>query len=136
MSIGTVAKKTGLSADTLRYYEKIDLLPRVARDSGGRRRYDATDVSRLQFIQRAQRCNFTLREIGQLLKLRSAEQADRVQVQQLTEEKLQSINAQLGDLQRLKKELELLLSLCHGSDQGCPIIEGLGTATTDADQQS
>jgi DNA-binding transcriptional MerR regulator len=114
-----------LSVDTLRYYEKIQLMPRIARDPGGRRRYDERDLSQLRFIQRAQRCNFSLTEIGELLKLRRAPEAPRPQVQQLTEQKLKEIKARRDDLERLQHELELLLTLCRGTDKGCPIIEGL-----------
>lgn len=131
LSIGDTARRTGLSADTLRYYEKIGLLPRIARDPGGRRRYDEHDLSRLRFIQRAQRCNFSLKEIGQLLKLRSAADASRPQVQRLTEEKLAEIEAQMADLDHLQRELELLLNLCRGSEAGCPIIEGMERLTDD-----
>lgn len=125
ISIGEAASETGLSIDTLRYYEKIGLLPRISRDTGGRRRYDNADLSRLRFIQRAQRCNFSLEEIRQLLQLRSAEDNARPQVQRLTEQKLADIKARMADLDRLQRELELLLNLCHGSESGCPIIEGL-----------
>ncbi|CAN0109071.1 unnamed protein product, partial [Chrysoparadoxa australica] len=86
---------------------------------------DERDLSRLRFIQRAQRCNFSLKEIGQLLKLRSAADASRPQVQRLTERKLAEVKAQMADLDHLQRELELLLNLCHGSEEGCPIIEGL-----------
>jgi len=123
--IGETTRRTGLSVDTLRYYEKIQLMPRIARDSGGRRRYDEHDLSRLRFIQRAQRCNFSLTEIGELLKLRNAPEAPRPQVQQLTEQKLKQIKARRDDLERLQHELELLLNLCHGTNKGCPIIESL-----------
>ncbi len=77
LSIGETAQRTGLSADTLRYYEKIGLMPRVARDEGGRRRYESRDLARLRFIQRAQRCNFSLDEIRQLLEFRSSRDAAR-----------------------------------------------------------
>ena len=131
ISIGETVKRTGLSADTLRYYEKIALLPRIARDPGGRRRYDEHDISRLRFIQRAQRCNFSLAEIGQLMKLRSTGDSNRPQVQRLTEQKLDEIKTRIADLDHLQRELQLLLNLCRGSDQGCPIIEGLSAGSTD-----
>ncbi|MEX2515688.1 MAG: heavy metal-responsive transcriptional regulator [Gammaproteobacteria bacterium] len=128
ISIGEAARRTGLSVDTLRYYEKIQLMPCLARDSGGRRRYSERDLSQLRFIQRAQRCDFSLTEIGELLKLRRAPEASRPQVQQLTEQKLEDIKTRLEDLERLQHELELLLNLCRGSDKGCPIIESLDSA--------
>ena len=125
ISIGEAARRTGLSVDTLRYYEKIKLMPPIARDSGGRRRYGERDLSQLRFIQRAQRCDFSLSEIGELLKLRRAPEVPRPQVQQLTEQKLEDIKTRLVDLERLQHELESLLNLCRGSGKGCPIIEGL-----------
>lgn len=123
--IGEAAERTGLSVDTLRYYEKIGLLPRIARDPGGRRRYDDNDLSRLRFIQRTQRCDFSLEEIRQLLALRNHQDAARTEVQHLTERKLDEIQVRITDLERLQRELELLLNLCRGSEDGCPIIEGL-----------
>ena len=64
-------------------------------------------------------------DIGVLLKLRRTPEAPRLQVQQLTEQKLKEIKARREDLERLQHELELLLNLCRGSDKGCPIIESL-----------
>ena len=125
MSIGEAARRTGLSVDTLRYYEKIQLIPRIGRDPGGRRRYDERHLSQLRFIQRAQRCNFSLAEIGDLLKLRRGHDAPRPQVRQLTEQKLKEIKIRLEDLERLQHELELLLNLCRGEGMGCPIIDSL-----------
>jgi len=62
--IGELSSLLGLSADTLRYYEKIRLLPPVTRNASRLRLYDDKDVSRLHFIRRAQRMNFTLAEIA------------------------------------------------------------------------
>jgi len=123
--ISDVTKKLGLSADTLRYYEKIKLLPRVARTTSGIRSYDDKDISRLKFIQRAQRMNFSLAEIADLLSMRSDPQHARNEVRQLTADKLSDIEAQLKDLKTLRNELTLLLNLCRGSEDGCPIIEGI-----------
>jgi len=131
VSIGKAASITGLSIDTLRYYEKIGLLRKVARDSGGRRRYDADDLSNVQFIQRAQRCNFSLAQINQLFRLGKAKDIDRSQVQRLTEQKLTEIKLQQADLDHLQRELQSLLNRCRNSEKGCPIIEGLNTASAD-----
>jgi len=128
MTIGEAAQRMGLSIDTLRYYEKISLLQRIARDSGGRRRYVPGDLSRLRFIQRAQRCNFSLDEIRQLLEFKGCRDVARPEVAQLTEHKLQEIRHRMADLDQLQQELSRLLELCRGSDQGCPIIDGLDTS--------
>lgn len=126
MSIGETAQSTGLTVDTLRYYEKIGLLPRVARDTGGRRRFDEADLSRLRFIRGAQACDFSLEEIRQMLTLREMPEVPGPEVQHLTEQKLAEIEQRLADLDRLKRELELLLNLCRASEQGCPIIDSFG----------
>jgi len=123
--IGDVTKKIGLSADTLRYYEKIKLLPRVSRSASGTREYDDKDISRLKFIQRAQKMNFSLAEISDLLKMRENPQKVRDEVRQLTADKLLEVDEHLQSLTTLRNELQLLLNLCRGSEEGCPIIEGM-----------
>jgi DNA-binding transcriptional MerR regulator len=123
--IGDVTKKIGLSADTLRYYEKIKLLPKISRNNSGIREYDDKDISRLKFIQRAQKMNFSLAEISDLLKMRENPQKVRDEVRLLTEDKLLEVDEHLKSLTTLRNELQLLLNLCQGSENGCPIIEGL-----------
>jgi len=123
--IGDVTKRIGLTADTLRYYEKIKLLPRVSRNASGIREYDDKDISRLKFIQRAQKMNFSLAEISDLLKMRENPQKVRDDVRQLTANKLIEVDEHLKTLTTLRDELQLLLNLCQGSEAGCPIIEGL-----------
>ena len=123
--IGDVTKKLGMSADTLRYYEKIKLLNKVSRTPSGIREYDDKDISRLKFIQRAQKMNFSLAEISDLLKMREDPQKVRDDVRQLTADKLTEVDEHLQSLTTLRNELQLLLNLCRGSEDGCPIIEGL-----------
>lgn len=123
--IGQLGKRAGVSADTLRYYEKIGLLPRPLRDAGGRRRYGEADLARLRFIQRAQAMNFSLAEIRGLLALRERPQTARADARRLTAEKLAAIEARLKSLRLLRNELKLLLNLCTSADQGCPILESM-----------
>jgi len=123
--IGQVTEMLGLSPDTLRYYEKLGLLPAIARTSSGLRVYSDRDISRLKFIQRAQKMNFSLAEIGTLLKMRENPQGVRKNVRRLTAKKLVEVESRLKDLDTLRKELQLLLNLCQDSTNGCPIIDGL-----------
>ncbi len=125
ISISEFSQLTGLSPDTLRYYEKIGLLPRIKRDSGGRRRYSEQDLSRLRFIQRAQKMNFTLAEIADLLSMRENPNRARDEVRLLTRRKLDQVEEHLQALTTLRNELTLLLNLCRGSEDGCPIIEDI-----------
>lgn len=126
MLIGEVAAATGFSADTLRYYEKMRLLPRAARNPAGRRTYDRDDLSRLAFIRRAEHMHFSLDEIKALLQLRQSDGAVRHQALKLAEQKLGTIEQTLADLQQLHAELEVLVHRCRGaSGAACPIIENL-----------
>ena len=103
--IGEAAKTLDLSVDTLRYYEKRGLLPSVARNAARVRIYNDKDISRLKFIRRAQRMNFSLDEIGQLLKMREDPQHARDEVRELTYQKLQEVEQELNDLTTLRNEL-------------------------------
>lgn len=125
-SIGQVAGETGLPRDTLRYYEKIGLLPGIARDAGGRRCYGRRDLGRLRFIQRARKMGFSLAEIGKLLELRDGEIPRKSQARGLATEKLAQVEDRLGELELLRTELKLLINLCQSSPDGrCPIVDGL-----------
>ncbi len=123
--IGEVTKRLNISADTLRYYEKIRLLPPISRNASGLRIYCDKDLSRLKFIRRAQRMGFSLEEIGQLLSFREAPQQAKPEIRQLAGEKLIDIEEHLQELQSLRNELQLLVNLCAVSKDGCPIIDGL-----------
>lgn len=123
LTIGDIGRVLGLSADTLRYYEKIGLLPRVQRSASGTRRYADQDISRLRFIQRAQKMGFSLAEIGQLLAMRDDPRRARKGVRELTAAKLAEVEARLQELTLLRNEMRLLLNLCRAAKAGCPIIE-------------
>lgn len=123
--IGKVTKLLNISADTLRYYEKIQLLPAISRTASGIRAYDERDLSRLRFIKRAQKMRFSLKEIAELLNMREDPQHARDEVRILTHNKLAEVEEHLGDLQFLRNELQLLLNLCAASEDGCPIIESI-----------
>ncbi len=125
LRIGEVTQQLQLSADTLRYYEKIGLLPRVARTEGGQRLFEPQDLSRLRFIQRAQKMGFSLDEIAHLLDFRAAPQQAKPQIRRLATEKLALIEQHVQDLTHLRNELTLLVNLCTQNADGCPIIEGI-----------
>jgi len=123
--IGKISEQLGISKDTLRYYEKIKLLPAISRDPSGLRLYCKKDISRIRFIKRAQRMGFSLDEIKQLLNFRESPQQAKPHVKQLANQKLIDIETHLTELSVLRNELKLLVNLCSGSQDGCPIIEGL-----------
>ena len=125
LSIGETSTLLGLSTDTLRYYEKSGLLPRVSRNDSGRRIYCEQDLSKLRFIIRAKKMNFSLSEIADLLQMRQQPHAVKDDIRLLTAQKLSDIEAHIEELSHLRNELTLLLNLCQSSENGCPIIEKL-----------
>lgn len=123
--IGDVTRLLGISADTLRYYEKIGLLPAINRTDSGIRVYLDRDLSRVRFIRRAQKMQFSLKEIAELLKMREDLQHARDEIRLLTRSKLSEVEEHLDELQFLRNELQLLLNLCIASENGCPIIDSI-----------
>lgn len=132
-AIGEVSRQTGLSADTLRYYERIGLLGPVGRDDGGRRRYRPTDIERLEFINRAKQMDFSLDEISALLHLRDEPQNVQSRVRSLAKNKLDAIALRIGELSVLRDELTLLLNLCADAEAGCPILDSLSRPPIEED---
>jgi DNA-binding transcriptional MerR regulator len=124
--ISEVSALTGLSADTLRYYERIGLLHNVPRTAGGARRYTEQNLVSLRFVQRAQKMNFSLAEIGQLAEMREAPAQACQEVEEIARIKLQEIARHIHELRLLQDELQTLVSQCTASDsEGCPVLEGL-----------
>ena len=123
MRIGEVVEALGISADTLRYYEKINLMPRVHRNSAAVRFYSDKDLSRLRFIKRAQKMGFSLGEIAQLLGFRDNPQKAKPKVRELAYQKLTEIEEHLTELGTLRDELRLLTNLCGASPDSCPILD-------------
>jgi MerR family mercuric resistance operon transcriptional regulator len=126
MQIGIVAKKTGLSVDAIRFYERNGLLPRPPRTEGGFRRYGENDVETLVFVRRVQGLGFKLSEIRGLLRLRGNRLQPCAPVQRRLQEKLADVRRKLGDLHKLEHELRLALRSCNKElrkrDAHCPIL--------------
>ncbi|MEO8003169.1 MAG: heavy metal-responsive transcriptional regulator [Arenimonas sp.] len=130
MKIGELAKKAGVSIDTVRYYEREGVLPIPQRQGSGYRRYDAEDLGRLQFVRRAKALGFSLHEITELLTLSDRSHDDMISVRQAAEAKLLDVNHKLDELTRIKHGLDLLLAACpgHGDISDCPILAALTNA--------
>lgn len=124
-TIGEAAAEIGLSADTLRYYEKIHLLPAPGRTAGGKRLYRDQDIARLRFIQRAQSVGFSLAEIGKLLRFRENPAKSRRSVRELAAKKHAEVKQQIALLHTVEAELALLLEMCRGESDTCPILTKL-----------
>jgi len=130
--IGEVASLLGISIDTLRYYEKIALLSNINRTASGIRLYSDEDLTRIKFIQQAQKMSFSLDEIRQLLSFRDSPEMPKPQIRQLVSEKLFIIEAHINELSILRDELKQLTSQCQKNQQAssCPILEGFEKPST------
>lgn len=126
LSIGKIAKQAGVAIDTVRYYERMGLLPTPSRQLSGYRTYTPETVKRLQFIRRAKGLGFTLAEIAELLAL-SGPQADVGAIKTAAESKLVLVENKLRELQRVRDGLQSLIRHCpgHGAAQDCPILSAL-----------
>jgi Cu(I)-responsive transcriptional regulator len=126
IGIGTLAKRAGVSTDTVRYYERGGLLSPKARLASGYRRYSELEVARLRFIRRAQALGFSLKEVKQLLALSSLRDVSRVK--RAAQEKLADVEERIASLERVRDGLANLVAACpgHGRAADCPILKALG----------
>ena len=126
IGIGALARRAGVSIDTVRYYEKGGLLSPAARLASGYRRFGTEQVSRLRFIRRAQELGFTLRDIRELLGI--SKQRDVAKLKRAAEKKLADVQSRLAALTRMRDGLATLVATCpgHGRAADCPILKALG----------
>lgn len=127
LSIGELAKKSGVKVVTIRYYEQIGLLATPARTEGNYRTYNREHASRLGFIRRCRDLGFPLNQVRDLLRLASEDAPSCEEVCILAAGHLQSIEQKVADLKRLAAELRRMSASCSGSlpMSECRIIEAL-----------
>jgi MerR family mercuric resistance operon transcriptional regulator len=128
MTRSEIAEKADVNPETLRYYEREELIPKPPRSDGGFRLYDESYVDRLRFIQRAQDLGFTLAEIKDLLELRVDNGAACRDVKAQAEEKIGEVKAKIQDLKRIRDALSRLAEACEESEgptSTCPILEAM-----------
>lgn len=127
MNIGQLARQTGVPIDTVRYYERQQLLPAARRSPAGYRIFDQDAVRRLRFIRRAKTLGFTLEEIAGLLSLSSRRDQDMSDVRSAAAARLADVEQRLRELQRMRGALAQLIDACpgHGDLAACPIMAAL-----------
>jgi MerR family mercuric resistance operon transcriptional regulator len=127
LSIGQVARLTGVGVETIRFYERQGLLAVPDRRASGYRLYGEDVVARLRFIRRGKELGFTLREINELIALRLDPDASCAEVKERAGAKITDIEVKIRDLQNIRKALLRLTATCQGRGpvQGCSILEAL-----------
>jgi DNA-binding transcriptional MerR regulator len=116
MRIGELARRSGLAATTLRYYEKAGLLPRSRRTASGYRTYDADALPRLVFIRAAQAVGLTIAEIREVVGIRDAGRAPCAHVLALLDRHRAEVQARIRELQQLERDLTCLAEAGAGLD--------------------
>jgi MerR family copper efflux transcriptional regulator len=126
LGIGQLARRAGVAIDTVRYYERNQLLTPAGRLASGYRRYGEGELKRLRFIRRAKALGFTLEEIRELLSL--SDERNVAKVKRAAEAKLADIEQRVAELQRIRRGLRTLVAACpgHGRAEACPILNALG----------
>ena len=122
-----LARATGCNPETIRYYEKIGVLPEPPRTAKGFRLYDASYVERLRFVMRMRGFGFTLEEVRGFLNLVDGGAQTCAQVLARTNTHLAQVREKIADLKRIERVLAETAARCSGKDvPDCPVLEVLG----------
>jgi MerR family mercuric resistance operon transcriptional regulator len=125
-AIGEMSKLTGVNIETVRYYERISIMPKPDRTNGGNRQYNRDQLKRLSFIKRCRDLGFSLDEIRALLEMVDRHDFTCGEVHGMTISHLTNVEKKLADLKRLKQSLKKMASECSKGDvPECPIIDTL-----------
>ena len=125
-TIGALSKGTGCHIETIRYYERIGLLPKPPRSPGGHRLYEDDHLRRLTFIRRSRELGFTLEEVRGLLRLVDGGSYTCAEVKALTLDHAAEVRRKVADLRKLERVLKEMAAECDGGEvPQCPIIDTL-----------
>ena len=130
IQIGELSRRTGCNIETIRYYERIGMLPPPPRSASRYRLYDPGDVRRLTFVRRARELGFSLDEVRALLALSAdTERETCVEVRELAVGHLADVRAKIDDLRAMERALANAVRRCDaGEPAGCPLIDALSAA--------
>jgi len=126
LSIGKLSKQSGVNIETIRYYEKIGVMPAPGRSAGGFRIYEPDHLKRLSFVRRGRQLGFSLDEIRNLLRLVDGHGHTCAEVHALMLSHLAEIRRKIRDLRRLQRAMAEMAAQCSGeSVPECPIVDAL-----------
>jgi MerR family transcriptional regulator, mercuric resistance operon regulatory protein len=126
IAIGALSKHTGTNIETIRYYERVGLLPAPARSSGGYRLYRTEHLKRLNFVRRARALGFSIGEVRTLLRLADERKRPCAEVREVATAHLQDVRTKIADLRRMESVLRATIRQCAGGRRTrCPVIDAL-----------
>jgi len=129
LSIGALSKRTGVNIETIRFYERVGILPKPPRSAGGHRVYSRELSLRLGFVRRSRELGFSLDEIRGLLQLVDGGRYTCAEVKAITLDHLADIRRKIADLRRLERTLADVAAKCGGGRvPDCPVIEALSSS--------
>jgi Cu(I)-responsive transcriptional regulator len=131
LTIGEMSKATNTKIETIRYYERISLLPKPPRTTNNYRDYGQAALARLSFIRRSRDLGFSLDQVRALLSLSDDRSCDCAGIDRIANEHLLEVDRKIADLQALRRELKAVIDSCDGGTVAdCRIIEALGPVTS------
>jgi MerR family transcriptional regulator, mercuric resistance operon regulatory protein len=130
LAIGALSKHTGTNIETIRYYERVGLLPTPARSLGGYRLYATVHLKRLSFIRRARALGFSIGDVRTLLRLADERRRPCGEVRAVAAAHLADVKAKIPDLRLMRRELEATVARCDaGTASQCAVIDALYSST-------
>ena len=127
---GALAKKTGVNIETIRFYEKIGVMPDPVRSGSGYRLYGESDLKRLSFIRRCRELGFSLDDVRGLLGLVDGGDYTCAEVHDISIVHLSEVRQKIRDLEKMERTLKEMVSQCdRGLVPECPIVDRLYTSS-------
>ena len=127
IAIGEASKQSGVSIETIRYYERERIVPKPGRATNNRRFYTADDVGRLHLLKRLRDLGFPLAEAKMLLDLSENRASDCEAVKELSEVHIANVESKIAELKKLETALKQLISNCSRGNVDCPMLSQLRT---------
>lgn len=124
-AIGEASKRSGVSVETIRYYEREGIVPKPSRAANGRRVYSDAEIAQLRFFKRCRELGFGILDAKALLTLSEGADADCGKVREVGAAHLASVRRKISELKRLEEALEELVANCKLGSASCPILEKL-----------
>lgn len=124
-SIGEAAKQSGVTIETIRYYEREGIVPPAERSANGRRRYGTEAIVRLRFVKRCRDLGFSISEVKTLLSLAADMDTNCAKVKTIGEAHLDAVRSKIADLRHLETALTELIVHCEAGRPDCPILKEL-----------
>lgn len=124
-AIGETALQSGVSVETIRYYEREGIIPAPGRTVSGRRVYSQEEVDRLSFIRKCRDLGFSIADICRLMALEDDPVGDCARIEEIGRQHLEDVRNKMARLQKMEQVLEQLLANCKAGEARCPMLESL-----------